>query len=124
MQLETKHFRAELNEDIIRVQYKPNLHITLMDAEQIVFERLQYYRDLEAPVLIQNAKIVGIDKSAREYLFDRDRGLKNVKAVAIVYANVVNKLLATFLFHRHTPAIPHRMFTDEQKAITWLQNYV
>ena len=124
MQLETKHFQAELEEDIIRVQYKPNLHITLEDAEQIVSERLLYYRDIEAPVLIRNAKVVSIDKSARDYLFDKNKGLKNVKAVAIVYANVVSKLLATFLFHRHTPVIPHRMFTDEQKAITWLQNYV
>ena len=124
MQLETKHFQAELDGDIIRVQYKPNLHITLEDAEQIVFERLQHYQDVQAPVLIRNAKIVSIDKSAREYLFDQEKGLKNVKAVAIVYANVVSKLLATFLFHRHTPVVPHRMFTDEQKALSWLQNYV
>lgn len=124
MQLETKYFQSELEDNIIRVQYKPNLHITLEDAEQIVSERLNHYRNVEAPVLIRNAKIRSIDKSAREYLFDEEKGLKNVKAVAIVYASVVSKLLATFLFHRHTPAVPHRMFTDEQKAISWLQNYI
>ena len=124
MLLETKHFQSEMDGNIIRVQYKPNLHITLEDAEQIVSERLNHYRNIEAPVLIRNAKIRTIDKSAREYLFDQEKGLKNVKAVAIIYSNVVNKLLATFLFHRHTPPVPHRMFTDEQKAISWLQRYV
>ena len=124
MLLDNKYFQSEMDGNIIKVQYKPNLHITLEDAEQIVQERLAYYRDVEAPVLIKNAKIVSIDKSAREYMFDSEQGLKNITAVAIVYSNVVNRLLATFLFHRHTPAVPHRMFTDEQKAVAWLQNYI
>ena len=124
MLLETKYFRSEMDGNVIKVQYKPNLHITLEDAERIVHQRLSHYRDIEAPVLIQNAKIMRIEKSAREYLFDQERGMKNVKAVAIVYSNVVNRLLATFLFHRHTPLVPHRMFTDEQKAMSWLQKYV
>ncbi len=124
MYLETKHFVSELRENIILVQFKPNLHLTYEDAEQIVNERLLYYQNLEVPVLIKNAKIKGIDKAAREYLFDKEKGLKNIKAVALVHANAINKMLATFIFHHHTPSVPHRMFTDEQKAFLWLKQYV
>lgn len=124
MQLETPYFQSELSDNIIRVQYKPILQITLEDAERIVSERLSYYQNIEAPVLIKNARIKSIDKSAREYLFDQEKGLKNIKAIAIVYSNVVDKFLTTFLFRCYTPAIPHKMFTDEQKALLWLQNYV
>ena len=124
MRLETKYFQSEMHDSIISVQYKPILHITLEDAERIVSERLSYYQDIEAPVLIKNTNIKSIDKSAREYFFDEEKGLKNIKAIAIVYSNVVNKFLATFLFRCYTPTIPHRMFTDEQKAFMWLQKYV
>lgn len=124
MLLETKYYKSELRENIIWVEFKSNLHITLEDAERIVAERLFYYQDLQAPVLIKNAKVKNIDKAAREYLFEKEKGLKNLKAVAVVYSNVVNKLLATFIFHHHTPSIPHKMFTDEQKAREWLQQYV
>lgn len=124
MLLETKYYKSELRENIIWVEFKSNLHLTLEDAERIVAERLFYYQDLQAPVLIKNAKVKNIDKAAREYLFEKEKGLKNLKAVAVVYSNVVNKLLATFIFHHHTPSIPHKMFTDEQKAREWLQQYV
>lgn len=124
MTLETKYYVAELKENIIRVQYKPRLHLTFEDAAQIVDERLLYYQDLQAPVLIKSAKIKMIDKAARDYLFDQEKGLKNLKAIAIVYSNILTKLMATILFYRHTPAIPHRMFKDEQKALDWLKQYV
>lgn len=124
MMLETDHFVSELSDDIIRVQYKPSKHLTLEDAEQIVAERLNFYKDLTAPVLIKNARVKSIEKAAREYLFDKEKGLKNVKAVAVVHANIVTQLLATMIFHRHTPTIPHKMFTDEQKAINWLKQFV
>lgn len=124
MMLETKHFVAEFADEIIQVQYKPCRHISLEDAEQIVAERLKFFKDLAAPVLIKNAKVKSVEKAAREFLFDPERGLKNVKAVAVVYGNVVNQMLATMIFHRHTPAIPHKMFTDEQKAILWLKQFI
>lgn len=124
MILETRYYVAELKDNIIWVQYKPNLHLTLKDAEQIVDERLLYYQDLQAPVLIKSAKIKVIDKEARDYLFDKEKGLKNLKAIAIVYSNILNKLMATILFYRHTPGIPHRMFKDEQEALGWLKQYV
>lgn len=124
MHLETSHFVSELKDNIMCVEYKPNLSISLIDAERIVSERLLYYQDLNVPVLIRNAKVKKIEKDAREFLFEKEKGLKNVKAVAIVCSNIVTKMLATFIFHHHKPAIPHRMFTDEQKAINWLKQYI
>ena len=106
------------------VQYKPMMQLTLDVAKEIVSERLQHYQDIQAPVLIKNAKIKLIDKEAREFLFARNKGLKNVKAVAIVSSNIVNKMMATLIFRYHTPAVPHKMFMDERKAVLWLKQYV
>ncbi|SDL81312.1 SpoIIAA-like [Catalinimonas alkaloidigena] len=124
MHLETEYFVSELSDDIIFVQYKPNIHIRLEDAQRIVSERQKFYGNIQVPVLIKNARIKGIDKPAREYLFSKERGLKDIKAIAIVCSNVVSKLLITFIFHHHRPAIPHKMFTEEAKAISWLKQYV
>lgn len=124
MVLETKYFVSEFIDNIIQVQYRPSLHLTLEDAEQIVASRLAFYKDLEAPVLIKNARVKSIERAAREYLFDPEKGLKNVKAVAVVHSNIFTRLMVTLIFHRHTPAVPHKMFTDEKKAISWLKQFV
>ena len=124
MVLDTKYFTAEYAESIIRVQYKPRVHLSLADAEAIVAERLNFYVGVEAPVLIRNAHVKSIEKAARDYLFDKDKGLRNIKAVAVVHDNIMNRLLATMIFHRHTPSVPHKMFTDEEKAVNWLKQFI
>ena len=124
MILETDYFLAEYADKIIQVQYKPKASLTLEDAEKIVAERLRFYKDLSAPVLIKHAKIKRVEKAAREYFFDPERGLKNVKAIALVHDNFVNQMLGTIIFYFNSPCIPHKMFSDEQEAINWLKQFV
>lgn len=124
MLMESKYLTAELKEGIILVQFKPNLHLTIEDAEHIVSDRLTFYQNLQAPVLIKQAKIKGINKAAREYLFNKEKGLKNIKAIAVIYSGIIDKMMTTFIFHRHTPGVPHNMFNDEYKALLWLKQYI
>jgi hypothetical protein len=124
MLLETKHFIAKLEDDIICVQYKPTLYLSLRDAEQMVADRLQYYNDIQAPLLVRNSKVKSYDLAAVDYLLAKDKGLKNINAVAIVTLNTFNRLMATFILRRHPPAVPYQLFTDEGKAIAWLKQFI
>jgi hypothetical protein len=124
MLLETKHFIAELEDNIICVQYKPTLHLSLRDAEQMVTDRLLYYNDLQAPLLVKNSKVKSYDLAAVDYLLAKDKGLKNINAVAIVTLNTFNRLMATFILRRYPPVVPYQLFTDEAKAIAWLKQFI
>lgn len=120
--LETQYYVAQLQENILHVQYKPHLHINLADAEAIVAQRLAFFRDLQCPVLIKSAKVKSVDKKARSFLFQE--GLVNIKAVAFVEGHNMDRVLATFLFGFKSPEVPCQMFEDEPKAIAWLRQYV
>ena len=119
--LETQYYVAELRENILHVQYKPHLHITLVDAEAIVAQRLAFFKDLQCPVLIKSAKVKSVDKKARSFLFQE--GLVNIKAVAFVEGHNMDRILATFLFGFESPEVPCQMFEDEPKALAWLRQY-
>ncbi|MEK6478880.1 hypothetical protein WJR50_15140 [Catalinimonas sp. 4WD22] len=119
---ENDYFYAELNDDIVTVQYKPNLHLKLEDAKRIVSERLDYFGDLKSPVLIKSSRIKSIDKQAREYLFSE--GLINITAIALVETSTVEKVLTTIVFNFNKPKIPHKVFSDNQDAIKWLRKFL
>nr|WKN36833.1 hypothetical protein K4G66_31190 [Tunicatimonas sp. TK19036] len=105
------------------VQYQPFLHITLADAQIIVEERTRFFKNLQFPVLIRNSKIKSIDKAARDYLFDTNYGLKNIKAIGFIENTRVDQIIIRMIFYRHTPKIPHRSFRNEPDALAWLQHY-
>lgn len=96
-------------------QYTPGLHITLENAEPIVAVRFAFYQALEAPVLIRKARVKSIEKAAKDFFFAPEKGLRNSKAVAIVHSNIVSCLMASMIFHRHIPAVPHKMFTVNKR---------
>ena len=120
--LETQYYVAELIEAILHVQYKSHIRITLDDAKAIVAQRLAFFRDLQFPVLIKSARVRGVDKEARSFLFKE--GLINVKAVAFIEGYNMDRVLATYLFGLNSPDIPCEMFETEEKALVWLRQYV
>lgn len=119
---ENDYFYAELNDEIVTVQYKPNLHLKLDDAKRIVSERLDFFGDLQTPVLIKSSRIKSIDKQAREYLFSE--GLVNITAIALVETSTVEKVLTAIVFNFTKPKIPHKVFSNNQEAIKWLRKYI
>ena len=120
--LETQYYVAELHRNILHVQYKPYLQITLADAKEIVAQRVAFFQDLQYPVLIKRVRLKSIDRRARAFLFQE--GLINVKAIALVESHSAGHTLATFLFGVETPTIPYKMFEDEPQALSWLLQYV
>lgn len=120
--LETQYYVAELDENILHVQYKSLIRINLDDAKAIVTQRLAFFKDLQFPVLIKSAKVKSVDKEARNFLFRE--GLINVKAVAFIEGYNMDRVLATYLFGLKSPDIPCEMFETEEKAVAWLRQYV
>ena len=120
--LETKYYTAELREGVLHTQYKPLVHLNLHDAKAIVAGRLDFFQDLQAPILIKSAKVKRIDKEARDYLFSD--GLININAMAFIEGKNMNRMVTTFMFRANSPTVPCQTFDDEQEALVWLQQYV
>ena len=120
--LETQYYVAELHEGILHVQYKPHIRIGLEDAEVLVAQRLEFFKDLQSPVLIKSARVKSVDKQARSFLFQE--GLVNIKALAFIEGHNMDRMLATFLFGFKSPDVPCEMFENEKEALTWLRQYV
>jgi len=123
MELVNQYYTATLTDGIVQVQYHRLSHISMQDARTLVADRIHYFQDLQFPVLIKEAKIKSIDKAARDFLFDAQLGLKNIKAIAFVESSAVDQILLKFIFHQHTPKIPHRSFRNETDALAWLNLY-
>ncbi|MEM9672081.1 MAG: hypothetical protein AAF992_05770 [Bacteroidota bacterium] len=123
MESVNQYYTATLTDSVIQVQYRQISHISIRDARTIVVDRIRYFQDRQFPVLIKRAKIKSIDKTARDFLFDTQFGLKNIKAIAFIEFSAVDQILLKFIFHQHTPRIPHRTFRNENDALAWLYLY-
>jgi hypothetical protein len=123
MELVNQYYSATLTDGIAQVRYRQLPHISLQNARTIVADRVHYFQDVQFPVLIKKAKIKSIDKAARDFLFNAQFGLKNINAIAFVVSSAVDQILLKFIFHQHTPKIPHRSFRNETDALAWLYLY-
>ncbi|MBN4062187.1 MAG: STAS/SEC14 domain-containing protein [Flavobacteriales bacterium] len=120
--LDTKWVRLELKDGILLGTYKSG-PISLEGAKEIVRDRLEFTEGKAYPALINDVGLIGMERDAREYL--SNEGVKGLKAGALVTNSVFSTYFANF-FIRVTivkPKIPARLFTNEDKALKWLQQY-
>lgn len=113
----------EIKDDILYVTYREKVKIDLEAAKKIVTARLEYAGNEAYPFLVFDDGVVSMDKAARDYLSEKDLGLKGVIAGALVLKSVYSEFLGNFYLRITKPAIPTKIFTDREKAIEWLEQY-
>ncbi len=115
-------FRIENN--ILLFEYKSNVIIDLLAAEQIVSDRIQIQNGKAYPILCDISGIVDSDKAARDYL--AQHGSVLTKAVAIVVADQksLSFLMITFYLKISKPQVPTKLFTDKMAALEFLKTFV
>ena len=69
---ENSQIKMELEDGVLFATYKAGLQLTLDDVQNIVKERLVLLDGQSLPVLIIDAGVVSMDKSARDYLSSED----------------------------------------------------
>ena len=96
--------------------------IEIETAKTCVVLRKEASQGLSYPVLIDARSVSNISKAARDYLAS-DEGTHLVVASALVIDSVVGKFLGNFFLQISKPKVPLRLFTTEQEAIKWLQQF-
>lgn len=120
--LDTSYVRFELQDDLLIVTYKKGLKLSLDMVKEIVKTRLEFTNYQPLPLLIYNHGVVSIDKEARDYL-SSDEGVRGCIAAAIVLDSPFGSFLGNFFLSVTKPKIPARIFSKEEAALKWLQQF-
>lgn len=113
-----------IENNILFFEYKSNVIIDLLGAEQIVADRIQIQNGIAYPILCDMRGIIDSDKAARDYL--AQHGSVLTKAVAIVVTNhkSISFLMITFYLKISKPQVPTKLFTDKTTALDFLKTFV
>lgn len=118
---ETPYLRMEmLSTGILIAEYKRGTKIDLPTAKEIVASRVAFTGERTVPVLLYIEGLLSIHRNARKYISSIE-GVKYLSAAAIMkdsaFAAVVGNLFSSL---NNPIKIPVRIFTNRQKAMTWL----
>ncbi|HKC67308.1 MAG TPA: STAS/SEC14 domain-containing protein [Bacteroidia bacterium] len=114
-----------IEDGILFVQYSKNLNITLDIAKICVYERLKLSDGKNYPMLADIRNIKNTDHDAKNYIAQGD-GTKGIIAGAFIVKNEFNRFLATIFINLSlikTPKLPAKLFSNEEDAIQWLQQF-
>ena len=91
-------------------------------VESGIKQRLAITKDKAYPIYADVRKIKNFTREARQRLAQKDAAF-GTAAVAILINSKVQEVLYNFFNVIYKAPAPAKMFTDEAKAIEWLQQY-
>ena len=121
--VETRVFKTSLKNGICQTVVKPDAIIDLADA----MENTNIVEGLSNgnlyPLLVDVRKIKSISKEARNHFSMRNRQ-PGVKAIAMLVKSPVSRVIGYFFVSLNKPNVPFRLFTSEEKAMKWLEQFI
>ncbi|MCU0431711.1 MAG: hypothetical protein MUF42_17250 [Cytophagaceae bacterium] len=120
--MDHEYFTIRLVDGIIHFIYKPNLKVSLEMAIKMVNARCEFSNNIRRPILLDVRNLVSIDIKARKYLATEEAS-RLLTAGAVLLDNPLTKFAGNIFLKIDTPAIPTRLFTEQQAALLWLEKF-
>jgi hypothetical protein len=120
--IENEIIAYEIKNGILYGQYKV-ASINLEFAKTAVQLRKDFTNGLAYPNLVRGFDVISIEKKARDFFATPDATM-GVLAGALITNSIFQATLANFFLKVSNPKIPTKLFTDERKAIEWLEQYI
>ncbi len=120
--LDTPYAKFELENDILMIEFKPDLEITLDVAKRIVADRKIISAGKAYPGLGDVRFVKSATKEARAF-FELEESQNGVLAGAMLVESVFSTFLVNFFLKVTKQKMPSKMFTDKQKALKWLAQF-
>lgn len=108
---------------IARTKVKPDAEIFLQDAKENTAAVETFYVGQKFPLIVDIRQIKSISPEAREHFSLRGRE-SVVKAYAMLLSSSVSRIIGNFFLSFHNPAVPVKLFDDEDKALAWLKRFL
>jgi hypothetical protein len=111
------------DDGILRVKVKPNIQITLRDAQVAMRAISDVCGGKRRPALVDMTGLVAMDREAR-LVFAGEETAKVESAAALIIDSLLSRAIGNFFMGLNKPIIPTRLFTSEAEALAWLKGLV
>jgi len=122
LQIKGNLYELWVKNGISHCKYLQGLIVDAGIARDMVAGRLMLSNGTTMPILVDARQGAYVMHSARKYLAS-NHAYKNVSAMAILIDHHVMKVLFNTLLRLRTSDVPARIFTNEQNALEWLEDY-
>ena len=116
----TIHLRTD---GIMHVHIKEGADMLLQDAVLVVEAIGEIGNSKKFPVYIDCGDYAFIDKEVRTFSASKEANIYTL-ADAIAYHSLAQKLVDDFYLKQNRPEIPTKIFSEKEKAITWLKTFL
>lgn len=120
---ENDYLRGWVEGGIMFGVFKPIDTLNLPEAEECVKMRLGITDKVSYPLLVDLKELKFVPKKTRDY-FASPEACQYVSACALLTKSLVNKMMSDIFIESSRPLVPTRVFTNKQKAMKWLRQYV
>ncbi len=105
---------------VIWIRFEQSEEHTIEDAREVVSLHNELAAGRPRPIIADiRGTTTGADREAREhYVSEESARLKT--AMAMLVTSPVQRMLGNFFFRMSRPPYPTRLFSSEQKALSWL----
>lgn len=110
-----------ISNGILYFVYKEIYEINRSMAKQIVSQRLQLQNENSYPIFCDLRTVTNAQKQARDYL--AIEGAYMTTALALLVEDEHAKVITRMYIKTNSPAYPTRVFTNKEKALSFLQDY-
>ena len=119
-----KNFIAEfwIENGILYLIYQQEAVVDKEAAIYLIKERHKMTNKVSYPMFVDLRGMKYITRDAREELKKGD-GIKYVTAGAFLINNTIIRILSDYFIKFDKPPIPIKLFTDQEKALQWLQQF-
>jgi hypothetical protein len=120
--LENDFCRMWISNGILFAEYKPGLVMNVEIAKQMVHDRLKISDGISRPMLLDGRNFVSMDRATMKY-YKTKEVIQCVTAAAFLTGNALTSLAGNIFLTLEKPLIPTKLFTDEKKALEWLEKF-
>ena len=115
-----RKWRSE--DGIVRLVILPGSRLTVSDVAEDMATYEQVTDGIKRPFLIDLRQIRSMDRAARQHVVQNSS--KQVAAAALLIGSPVSRILGNFFLGFNKPPTPTRLFTSQDQAMAWLQQFV
>jgi hypothetical protein len=121
----TRTSKTRLGDDgIIRSAMLPGAEDNLETAKENVSAGIKVSRGEKRPLLLDISNIKSMDRDARIYYANSEKREGAEKAVALLIKSPLSRMIGNLFLGLNKSTLPTRLFTDENKALEWLKNFL
>ena len=117
-----QYFELEIKNGIFIGKYITD-HITLDVAQSFVEESVKITSGKKLPSLFDSRNMKVLETSARKYYAELGSPML-ASAVAMLVHGSSQELVGNLFIHFYKLSVPAKLFTDENKAIQWLEKFI